>query len=401
MKPEGIRVLMLNHNVRGRSTYFRAMGLGRVLAKRGHQVWLMTISPRARLRVRTCRVDGVNLVETPDLLVGSLRTGWDPWDTLVRCWFGLRHGPWDIVHAFDNRPAVILPALVISRAQRAVFCSDWADWWAGPGGVIQATRPWAVRTCFGWVESFFEEHFRDKACLVTVTSKALRERALALGLDGERVHYLPSGADPERIVPVDVEEARRRVGLPAERPVVEYMGFVQYDIGLALEAFVHLRKARPDVLFLLVGPLSRKVKRLVRELGLELGRDVVVTGPQPVASLSWWLGAADVLLLPYQNRQYNIGRGPIKLGDYLASGRPLVTNPVGDVGELLERHPFGLAASEDPQDFAAKIGYLLDAPHMRQSMGQLARSLAEGPLSWDACGQRLAGLYQELLKRPV
>lgn len=396
-----MRLLMLNHNVRGRSTYFRAMGLARQLARRGHEVWLMTISPTARWRVRSYEMDGVHLVETPDLLVGSLRTGWDPWDCAQRYRFAAKLAPWDLIHAFDNRPAVILPALALARRGAIPLCSDWADWWGGPGGVISATRPWPVRVLFGWVETFFEEHFRAYADLLTVTSRALKQRACGLGIDPSLVHYLPSGADVERIVPVPREEARRRLGLPSDHAIVEYMGFVQYDIELALEAFAVLRRRGTRVVFLLVGPGSRKAARCVRRLGLRLGEEVLVTGPQPVESLSWWLGAADVLLLPFQNTQYNIGRGPIKLGDYLASGRPLVTNPVGDVGSLLSSHEFGLAAGEDPEDFAAKVALLLDDEGLRAAMGRTARRLAEGAMSWASCGEKLAGLYADLLRRPV
>ncbi len=388
-----MRVLMLNHNVRGRSTYFRALGLGRELARGGHEVWLLTISPHARWRFRHERVDGVDLVETPDLLWGSLRTGWDLWDCLRRIWYGMRLGPFDVVHAFDNRPAVIVPALVLSRRWGVPLCSDWADWWGGPGGVIQATRPWVVRTLFGWIETYFEEHFRHAASLVTVTSRALEQRAIGLGIPPDKVLYVPSGADVERIVPVAVEEARRRLGLPCEVPIVEYMGFVQYDIGLALEAFALVRRRR-QALFLLVGPSSRKVGALIRRLGLRLGEDIVVTGPQDAGTLAWWLGAADVLLLPFQNAQYNIGRGPIKLGDYLAAGRPIVTNPVGDVGALLASHRCGLLAGEDPVEFAASIEALLDDPAARLSMGRTARELAEGPMSWAACAARLVQGYR-------
>ncbi|MBN1424274.1 glycosyltransferase family 4 protein [Candidatus Fermentibacteria bacterium] len=392
-----MRVLMMNHNVRGRSTYFRALGLARHLVHTGHQVWLMTISPTARFAFSEDEVDGVRLVETPDLLWGNLRTGWDPWDCFRRWSHGRRMGRFDVVHAFDNRPAVILPSLALARGWGVPLCSDWADWWGGKGGVINATRPWFVRIPFGWLETFFEEHFRSYAALLTVTSRALQTRAIAMGIPTSRVHYLPSGADVERIVPQNAAEARRRLGLPMEPAIVEYMGFVQYDVGLALEAFALLRRRGRDAMFLLVGPGSRRIMDLARHAGLRVGQDLVVTGPQPSDSMTWWLGAADVLLLPFQNTQYNLGRGPIKLGDYLASGRPLVTNPVGDVGELLLSWPFGLAADETPEDFADKIEMLLDDRALRQQMGRTARTVAEGPLSWASSGEQLRNLYERVV----
>jgi glycosyltransferase involved in cell wall biosynthesis len=393
-----VHVLMLNHNVRGRSTYFRAMGLGKELVKRDHSVTLMTIAPRARRRARRTREHGVTIIETPDLLFGSLRTGWDPWDGLYRYRLGLALDSVDLVHAFDNRPAVILPALALSKKRRIPLCSDWADWW-GRGGVISATRPWPVRFLFGGIETFFEEHFRTYADLLTVTSRALEQRALALGIPPKRVHYLPSGADTDRIFPMDKAVARRQLGLPEEGFLVEYMGYVQYDLTLALRAFGITRGRLPGVRFLLVGPGNRRVRRLVEDLGVK--ESVIVTGPQPHSTMSIWLAAADVLLLPFQDTVYNRGRGPIKLGDYLASGRPVVTNPVGEIAEILTQEGVALAAGEDPREFADKISLLLQDRELATHLGANARQLAEGPLNWRRFGGQLERLYRELLSVEV
>ncbi len=393
-----MHVLMLNHNVRGRSTYFRAMGLARELVRAGETVTIMTISSRSRFRVHESNDNGVMVLESPDLLWGSLRTGWDPWDTVRRYFLGKRIGPIDIVHAFDSRPAVIFPGLALSRKMGIPLCSDWADWW-GRGGVISATRPWPVKLLFGGVETFFEEHFRKYADLVTVTSRALERRALDLGLPRHKVHYIPSGADAERIRPVAKEAARNTLGLPHGVPIIEYMGFVQYDIALALEAFALVRREMPAARFLLVGPGGRKVDHLVQRLGISEG--VMVTGVQPPGTMETWLGAADVLLLPYQDTLYNRGRGPIKLGDYLASGRPIVTNPVGEIGDLLQREQVGLLAGEKPHEFGREVLRLLRNPELAQRLGAKAREVAEGSLNWRHFGGLLLELYREVMANRV
>ena len=61
---------------------------------------------------------GLRMVETPDLLFGMGRSGWDPWDTLNRMDY-IRRGEWDIVHGFDSRPAVVLRNISTSRQRTA------------------------------------------------------------------------------------------------------------------------------------------------------------------------------------------------------------------------------------------------------------------------------------------
>jgi len=389
-----MNILMLNHNVKERSTYFRAMGLARQIVRKDNHVTIMTISPHQRFRGTYSRVDGVDVIETPDLFTGPLRTGWDLWDTVWRMIKGHRLPHVDIVHAFDNRPAVILPSLYISRLHGARLCSDWADWW-GRGGVIEAKRPKLVKILFGGVETFFEEHFRTYASAVTVTSKALRSRAIDLGIQPDRVFYIPSGADTERIRPMAREDARSTLNLPQHVPIIEYMGFVQYDIDLAIRAFKVVHDELPDARFLLVGPVGKRVEHIVNEL--ELRENVIFTGIQPSSAMAHWLAAADVLLLPYQDTIYNRGRGPIKLGDYLASGRPVVTNPVGDLGELFAREKIGFLAGESPLEFAHKILILLRDKELAQVMGRNARTVAETSENWERYGSRLLGLYQSLI----
>jgi hypothetical protein len=80
-----MRILMINHNVAwSGGTFFRAYHFARQMVSRGHQVTLLSISPKSRFAMRRSAHDGVDLVETPDWLWGRGRTGWDLWDALRR-----------------------------------------------------------------------------------------------------------------------------------------------------------------------------------------------------------------------------------------------------------------------------------------------------------------------------
>src|SRR5688572_23384916 len=131
-----VRILMLNHNVIWRGTFHRCFQFARPIVRLGHEVTLVTNSATERVWFRESVLEGVRIVESPDLFWGRLRTGWDPLNALRRA-LRLFREPYDVIHEFDSRPTVVLP----SRWKRhaGVRVSDWGDWW-GRGGAI-ADRP--------------------------------------------------------------------------------------------------------------------------------------------------------------------------------------------------------------------------------------------------------------------
>ena len=389
-----MRILMLNHNTKWRGTFFRAFHFAKCLVRRGHAVTLVTVSAANRVQFRSETLHGVRIVESPDLLIGKGRTGWDPYDVLRRILFLLRRDSFDLVHGFDGRPAVILPALALKKACAVPLVSDWADWW-GRGGIIEE-RGMLVRWTLGPLETFFEEHFRPHADGITVTSRALHDRAVSLGIPRSRVRHVPSGADIETIRPLPKGESRRLLGFPEDGKIIEFIGFINYDFDLLIRSFPRVQKEFPDVNLLLVGQSSPLTTKICKECGISRG--ILEIGIAPFEKLPVYLACADVLLLPFTDKICNIGRGPIKLGDYMAAGRPIVTQPVGDLRFCFdESAPIGLLAGNTTEEFARAICELLADPERADAYGRNARRLAEEKYSWDLVTDRLEEAYRSFL----
>jgi glycosyltransferase involved in cell wall biosynthesis len=383
---------MLNHNVAWRSTFFRAFGFGRELVDRGHRVTLVTISPKSRVSFSEKGVEGVRVVESPDLGVGLARTGWDPYDALRRLSRSLREG-YDVVHGFDCRPVVLVPSLV-HRALGAPWVSDWADWW-GRGGAISERKSWVGRVAFAPFETFLEEQFRRFASQVTVTSRALRDRALGLGLREDRVHYIPSGHNVRSIVPQDQRRCRAELGLDPEVPVACFVGFVQYDLELVVRSFARARTQVRGAKLVLAGPPNAECRALVQQLGL--GEAVLDLGLQPFERMATVMGSADLLLLPVSDNLMNRARGPIKLGDYMAAGRALLSNPVGDLVDVFEADEVGELAAASVESYGDALGRLLSDRARLERFGRTARTAAETKWAWRAYAPQLEAVYDRAI----
>jgi glycosyltransferase involved in cell wall biosynthesis len=97
-----------------------------------------------------------------------------------------------------------------------------------------------------------------------------------------------------------------------------------------------------------------------------------------------YIGACDVMLMPFKTSIANNGRWPSKLNDYLVMGKPVVSTDICVVRELFKIARFGDIAKDEPIDFARSLQHLLTDHEALRQYSTNAYSLAAGFLSWDA-----------------
>ncbi len=392
-----LKILMISHHRRFKAAA-RSHVIARHLVARGHSVTLLLTADERRFKLTESSWDGVRVIEAPDLFWGRLRSGWDLWNLIRRKLFlDGEPGAYHLVHCFDTRPATIYPALAYTRRHDLPLLTDWNDWW-GRGGLIVESRPAWYRWLFGGLETYFEEAFRKRADGLSVISTALSERAAGLGVPPEMICVLPGGALPQEFLDRPVEACRRHAGLEFEGPVLGFSSLDSYlDMDLVMRSIALLRGRDPTIRLLVTGMPSAKLLQAAREHGVEA--NVHLTGFLPIEELPWYLGCADLFLLPFPNKVYNVGRWPNKIGEYMSLGRPTVSNPVGDIRSLFETHQVGLLADWDPESFAGKIQELLDDHTLATQLGVNARKAALEVFDWRLLVKKLEDYYFEVLAR--
>jgi glycosyltransferase involved in cell wall biosynthesis len=387
-----VRILFLNHNVGWQGgTFFRAYEFARHLAQRGHRVTLLTISKSRRAGSEHEERDGVEVIYTPDLLWGIGRTGWDPWDTFVRCALVGRE-PWDIVHAWDSRPVVILPALWAARRGRRAgtqLVLDWCDWW-GRGGT-QAERQERGLKLVAPLETWFEEAFRRKAHGSTVISRALFDRAVKLGVVPGTIRLLPQGCDVE-CAGGSREAARRRLGLSQDTKVLVSIGaLIRSDAKLLFDSLALLFARCPDCRFFLIGRSRVEVPAAIRQ-----SPQFTETGFVTTETLRDYMEACDGLLAPLADTLASRARWPSKVNPLLAMGRAVIITKVGDLPALLEQQDAALVARCDAGDVVEKALLLFSSTEVRDRCESRARAVARDVLAWPLLTAELDDFYSTL-----
>src|SRR5262249_34171286 len=116
----------------------------------------------------------------------------------------------------------------------------------------------------------------------------------------------------------------------------------------------------PDLTVLVIGdgPERGRLERQARDLGLE--PRVRFVGTVPHQAVPDYLAACDVLTAPYEPME-GFYFSPLKVAEYLASGRPVVVSAVGELERTLEGVP-GVTLA--PPGDAEALGRIL-ARHAR------------------------------------
>ena len=385
-------ILFLNHNVAwSGGTFFRAFGFARELVRLGHGVLLLAISPDSRISMRRETRDGVEIWGTPDLFWGRGRSGWDPWDVCRRL-VAVRGRRWDIVHAWDSRPAVVLPALYAAARSRSIggrFVMDWCDWW-GRGGT-QAERSAAWMRAIAPLETFFEERFRCRADGTTVISEALRQRVVSLGVDPRRTLLLPQGCDVAVSSAADRQPALRRLHLPAGSRLLVSVGALNLsDARLLFDAVRLVLDACPASEFALIGrhgahvPPDLKRHPRFRETGF-------VSPPV----FRDYVQASHALLVPLADTVAGRARWPSKVNGFLAERRAVVITRVGDLAALLDRERAAVVVDATAAALCAGAVRVLTTGE-RERVEEAGGRVAETILSWPMIARELDAFYRRI-----
>jgi len=178
------------------------------------------------------------------------------------------------------------------------------------------------------IAKLIERRNLRKSTLVLAINEGLREYAVEMGADAERTRVLRAGIDLQRFSPdADGAPVREKLGIDSNDIVLFYMGW--------LYEFSGLRQVTEEMA--LCPEASRKVKLLIMGKGdlwtflnslkedKSIGDRIICLNWQPYSEVPKYLAAADICILPAENNEIMRRIVPIKVYEYLAAGKPVIS----------------------------------------------------------------------------
>ena len=254
----------------------------------------------------------------------------------------------------------VLPAQVRRAAQRLGISKPLA-WVACPPAVNLLNKLNPVGLVYQRTDRFEEYPNVDSTTIKDYDSRLKAEADLTLYCSGllfdEEASYCRSPLFVDHGVDYEVfAEAGRSTGeepgdvrhLP--HPRIVYVGNLEshrVDPKLILDVASNL----PNYRFLLVGPSALPE-------GWCMLPNVTLLGQRPYEEVPKYMAAADVLIMPWQQNEWIKACNPVKLKEYLAVGRTVVTTPFDE----LRRYEGLVRIATDANSFAEAIRSAVTSP---------------------------------------
>jgi glycosyltransferase involved in cell wall biosynthesis len=147
-----------------------------------------------------------------------------------------------------------------------------------------------------------------------------------------------------------------------------------------------------QIKYMIIGTGSKlnEAKEFAYKLGVY--DKIIFTGYIPHHSLPQYIAIADICVASFENNPVTLCKSPLKIAEYLASGKAIVASDVGDIKRMVEGAGL-LVAPGSPSELAEGIIKLLKDEDLRINMGLKARKQAETKYNWRYSAENLERAY--------
>lgn len=285
------------------------------------------------------------------------------------------------------------PVLLATRVLHIPVVLDLTDEWHDSS--IPIRHLGFARYCYQLLSRAFEGVVFRGADRILVVTRHFERR---LQRHARKVRRLPMLFDPGRFERGPVE---RPAGAPG--PSILYAGSISTIEGvhILIEALARLKDGAGGraTLRIIGAPAHGDSIETYRDLATRLRVSDRVAF-QPALDRDRYAAAlrgADLLVIPRTTGYASQAGFPYKLGEYLATGTPVVVTRFGDVEEyFVDRRDCFMCAPDDPEGLASMMQYALEHAEDARAVGRGGQSRVRELFAFEQVAGVLDGMLREI-----
>jgi glycosyltransferase involved in cell wall biosynthesis len=364
-----------------------AVELCRRLAQRGHNVTVLTtdaLDAQTRAPQGTHILDGVKVIRVRNLLN---RLAWNR--VFLPVGFGRVAGPFvsqaDVVHIHEIRSLLNAAALPAVHSIPYIIMPH--------GGLPHDLGRGLYKRVF---DMLWGKQIIGGACRCQALTKMEAEQWEGFGVPPERISLIPNGIDLGAFdIEVDLPAFRRRFELPADTPVVSFLGRLNAIKGLddLIAAFAEVLETHPTAHLLMAGPddgMRATLEAQIAHLGIseQVRFTGMLTSDADKAAL-YRISAVYVLPSRYENL-------PTTVLEALLNATPcIVSDRCGLAARLAKASAAAIVPSGDVDALARQIEAHLVHPASMRRRAERAQRWVRQNFDWETVTDRWEAVYRE------
>ena len=205
------------------------------------------------------------------------------------------------------------------------------------------------------------------------------------------VSVIPNGYRSDIFYPQDMQECRKKLGLPHDRKIILSIGNLVKEKGqmYLISAMAHLIKKRSDIHCVIIGrgQLKNELQKQIRFLRLEAY--ITLAGGCSHSEIPLWLNSCDLFVFPSLRESF----GVVQI-EAMACGKPVVATINGGSEEIVNTSVGILIKKEDADILADAISLALDSIWDPNAIVEYSERF-----SWKKLTHEIQGLYEKILSK--
>jgi len=303
--------------------------------------------------------------------------------------FFIRKCKWaDIVHFQKCFYHAAIPALIGAFVNNKPVHYDWDDWEIK---IFRASarQPFLASLFLGTLERIIP----GLCDTVSVSSQRLKQECLKCGVKEERIFMAAVGADLKLFNP-NISGIRIRERYNIDNHLVTYLG--QLHGCQYVEQFIKAAKIVSNYIikihFMIVGDGYRQyeLKKMVADYALS--DKFIFTGAVAHKEVPLYIAASDVTVACFEDNDITKCKSPLKIAEYMASGKAIVASNVGEVKSMLGGAGI-LTNPSDAESLSKGIWKMLEDNPLRECFEKKARQRAEEIYNWQFTASQMLKAY--------
>jgi len=244
-----------------------------------------------------------------------------------------------------------------------------------------------------------EKFVTSNVSKVLCSARPLIDYTIEMGAKEKNVEYFPLGFDPQTFKPMAKDQhLAHKLGISDNDKVILFVGTIYEFSGLEniIQNFETIKSKVKEIKFLIIGggPNFEKIKSLVNKKKLK--SDVILTNFKPQHEIPKFISLADVCINSFEINKITDRIIPIKILEYLACGKPVLSTPLKGTIDLLPKEDFGIIYS--PYDsFVENLSELLTNTEKLEELGNQGLDYVVKNHDWNILAESLLKKFENLV----